>query len=89
VLHILGSGNTLTIYGACGLVSVNGDKNVVTINLASTLRVPGDDNTVHIAYVDAIHVGGNRDLVGWHGGITDKESITVTVAHQDSKVIRE
>jgi hypothetical protein len=56
-----------------GAVSINGDRNTLTLTgECSTLRVDGNDNIVTVEAVAEISTWGNRNKVTWTRGVGGK-----------------
>jgi hypothetical protein len=54
-----------TFTGVCKAISVNGNKNTVTIDSVGALAVNGDDITITVGSVDSISVNGDRNSVSY------------------------
>jgi len=70
---ILGNENTITLTGACTLISVAGNKNTVRADSSAKLEVAGNNNTASVTAADEVSVPGNNNTVTWKKGISKKE----------------
>jgi hypothetical protein len=70
---VTGHENTIIFIGSCGLISVTGNKNKVTIARAQVVAVGGNKNTVNIDATDEIFADGNQNTVTWKAGRNHKQ----------------
>ena len=82
---ILGNENTVTLTGACTLVSIAGNKNTIKAEGSTKLDVAGNDNSASVTAADEISVAGSRNTVSWKKGITNKEP-AVSNPGKDNKI---
>jgi hypothetical protein len=85
VASIMGNENHITLTGACAKVSVQGNKNTVTVASAKEVLVAGNDNTVDIDAADSVSTPGNKNTVSWKKGVSDKKP-AIRNAGTDNKI---
>lgn len=72
-LSVTGSGNQVTVTGACNLVDVMGSGNEVTIESSTKVQVTGSSNKVHVDASDRISLTGSSNQLTWKKGIKGKK----------------
>ncbi len=72
-LSVTGSGNQVTVTGACTMVEVMGSGNEVTIETSTKVQVTGSSNKVHVDASDRISLTGSSNQLTWKKGIKSKK----------------
>lgn len=70
---VTGSGNQVTVTGACKAVDVMGSGNEVTIEISTKVSVTGSGNKVHVDAADRISLTGSSNQLTWKKGIKGKK----------------
>lgn len=72
-LSVTGSGNQVTVTGACTLVDVMGSGNEVTIATSAKVAITGSSNKVHVDASDRISISGSSNQLTWKKGLKSKK----------------
>jgi hypothetical protein len=62
---IMANEGTFTFTGACGRISVMGNRNTINVASAKEVSVTGNDNTVSVDAAERISTPGNNNKVAW------------------------
>jgi Protein of unknown function (DUF3060) len=69
---IMANEGTFTFTGACGRISVMGNRNTITVGSAKEVSVTGNDNTVSVDAAERISTPGSNNKVAWKKGASGK-----------------
>ena len=69
---IMASEGTFTFTGACGRISVMGNRNTIKVASAKEVSVTGNDNTVSVDAAERISTPGSNNKVAWKKGPSGK-----------------
>lgn len=86
VLSLNASSTTLTVTGACDVVSINGSMSTVTIESAVKVSVNGSGNNLTITGVDRLSITGTKNTVTYKQSVTPKKKVKISKTGIGNKV---